>query len=97
MLTFASANIATFICFTVLFATASSLASTCVHNRGADIHSRNGGGRDRVPDCGTDNVAGLQSSDGDPDGGPDDVAGMQNPSGGPTSSVVLTNETMHGG
>ena len=44
---------------------------------------RNGGGRDRVPDCGTDNVAGLQSSDGDPDGGPDDVAGMQNPSGGP--------------
>ena len=85
MLTLAAANIATFICFTVLFATASSpLASTSVQNQsGPDINGRNSGGPNRVPDCGTDNVAGLQSSDGDPDGGPNDVAGMQNPSGGP--------------
>ena len=84
MLTFAPANIATFICVTVLFAAAPLLASTSIHNQGGpDINGRNSGGPNRVPDCGTDNVAGLQSSDGDPDGSPDDVAGMQNPSGGP--------------
>ena len=60
MLTFASANIATFICFTVLFAAAPLLASTSIHNQGGpDIHGASDGESDDVGS----NVESIHGSD----------------------------------
>ena len=60
MLTFAPANIATFICVTVLFAAAPLLASTSIHNQGGpDIHGASDGESD---DVGSD-VESIHGSD----------------------------------
>ena len=60
MLTFAPANIATFICVTVLFAAAPLLASTSIHNQGGpDIHGASDGESDDVGS----NVESIHGSD----------------------------------